>query len=48
MPYFSCEGCDQTINISVFEHDVRREYCPVCEEQTVWSTEFDGDGSLSL
>ena len=32
MPYFSCEGCDQTIDLAVFDHEVRREYCPICEE----------------
>jgi hypothetical protein len=36
------------IELSVFDQDARQEYCPVCEESTVWSVEFDGRGDVQL
>lgn len=48
MPYFSCESCDQLIDLSVFDRDAQREYCPVCEEITLWTIEFDDEGEVSL
>lgn len=48
MPYFSCENCGQMIELSVFDHDARQEFCPVCEESTVWTAEFDAEGDVSL
>lgn len=48
MPYFSCESCDQMIELAVFDQTVRQEYCPVCEKSTVWTTEFEGEGDVYL
>ncbi|MFC4247002.1 hypothetical protein ACFOZ7_08315 [Natribaculum luteum] len=48
MPYFSCEGCDHTIDLAVFDRDTQRGYCPVCEETTLWTIEFEGGGEVSL
>ncbi|MGB9931769.1 hypothetical protein [Haloarcula amylolytica] len=44
MTYYSCEECGQMIDLSAFEGQPRRQDCPVCEETTLWTPEFDGEG----
>jgi rubrerythrin len=48
MTYYSCEECGQMIDLSAFEGEMRREHCPVCEETTVWTPEFEADEGVSL
>lgn len=48
MTYFSCEQCGEMINLSALEESTRSEYCPVCEETTVWTVEFEADEGVSF
>lgn len=43
MTYYSCKQCGEMINISDLEGKPRREHCPVCDEQTLWTTEFEAE-----
>jgi len=44
MTYFSCEECGQLVDLQTLDEEPRRDHCPVCEEQTVWTVAFAGEG----
>lgn len=48
MTYYSCESCGELINLNEFEGGPRRERCPVCEETTLWTPEFEADEGVSF
>lgn len=48
MTYYSCENCGEMINLSTLDERFRREYCPVCEETTVWTLEFENDEGVTF
>jgi RNA polymerase-binding transcription factor DksA len=48
MTYFSCEQCGEMISLSTLDETPRKEYCPVCEESTVWTLEFESEEGVSF
>lgn len=44
MPLYECTECGQTMDLLDTTGADRREECPVCEQQTVWSLAFEGEG----
>lgn len=48
MTYFSCEDCGEMISLSTLDAEPRREYCPNCEELTVWTLEFQSDEGVEF
>lgn len=48
MPYFECAICGQMANVEDLERSQLRQYCPVCEEQTTWTTAFESHQGVSF
>jgi rubrerythrin len=46
MTYYSCEQCGELVNLSALEGKPRRQHCPVCEESTRWTPEFEADEGM--
>lgn len=48
MPYFECQECGQLADLRQFDRSQLREYCPACDEQTVWRVAFEADEGVSF
>lgn len=48
MPYFECADCGEVVNLTQFDRSAVSDYCPVCEERTVWTVAFDAEEGVSF
>lgn len=48
MTRFECRDCGLTAELNVFDADTLRQPCPECDEQTVWTVAYDGEGEVSF
>lgn len=46
MTYFECTDCGQMADVNELARSELVQPCPVCEEQTVWTTAFEAEGGV--